>query len=162
MLQLKISSHNRTVDFVVTIFLINQARVLLVDHKKIKSWLPIGGHIESYEDPIQALYREIKEETGLNPDQIKLTESIQGILTPRTKPLYSPTFLDIHHIESNHYHVGMNYSGYCLTDKIKLSKEHHAIGWFNIDQIDVLLYQQKIFEEIAHYSKTILLEGQQA
>lgn len=34
-------------------------------HPKVKAMLPPGGHIEADEDPVTAVLREIREETGL-------------------------------------------------------------------------------------------------
>ncbi len=35
-------------------------------HQKVQAWLAPGGHVEPNEDPVQALFREVKEETGLD------------------------------------------------------------------------------------------------
>lgn len=39
---------------------------LLHEHPKLGFWLPPGGHIEENEEPQDALYREVLEETGLS------------------------------------------------------------------------------------------------
>ena len=51
--------------FTATGFLVFNGSVLLHWHAKVLEWLPPGGHIEPNEDPVQAVLREIKEETGL-------------------------------------------------------------------------------------------------
>ena len=53
------------IDFVVDIYIVYKDKVLLIHHKELKKWLPIGGHIELDEDPEEALFREVKEECGL-------------------------------------------------------------------------------------------------
>ena len=50
------------IDFIVDAYIVHNNSVLLILHKKLKIWLPIGGHIELNEDPDEALMREIKEE----------------------------------------------------------------------------------------------------
>ena len=35
-------------------------------HAKVQAWLAPGGHVEPNEDPVQAVIREVKEETGLD------------------------------------------------------------------------------------------------
>src|SRR5687767_9813032 len=49
------------IDFTVAVFIVQDARVLLVHHRKLNKWLPIGGHIELEEDPEQAALREAQE-----------------------------------------------------------------------------------------------------
>ena len=49
-----------------TVYVINDDRVLLHEHKKYHTWFPLGGHIESDEFPYEAAIREVKEESGFN------------------------------------------------------------------------------------------------
>ena len=37
-------------------------RILLVDHKNARLWLPSGGHVETNEDPSKTVIREVAEE----------------------------------------------------------------------------------------------------
>jgi 8-oxo-dGTP diphosphatase len=46
-------------------FLVWEDRVLLRWHRKNQLWLPMGGHIEANEDPVQAVLREVEEESGI-------------------------------------------------------------------------------------------------
>lgn len=39
--------------------------VLLIEHRKLGCWLYPGGHVDTGEDPVQAVLREVAEETGL-------------------------------------------------------------------------------------------------
>ena len=52
--------------FVATAFVVYGDAVLLHWHRKVKGWLPPGGHVEPNEDPVQAVLREVQEETGLD------------------------------------------------------------------------------------------------
>ena len=51
--------------FTVTGFVVDGDRTMLHWHKKLQIWLPPGGHIDANEDPIQAVLREVREETGI-------------------------------------------------------------------------------------------------
>ena len=54
--------------FTVTGFLVAKNKILLHWHSKVKAWLPPGGHISENEDPVQAVIREILEETGMHAE----------------------------------------------------------------------------------------------
>lgn len=53
--------------FTVTGFLSHDGRTALHWHR-LNAWLPPGGHIEPDEDPIEAVLREILEETGIEAE----------------------------------------------------------------------------------------------
>ena len=75
--------------FTASGYLVHQGKVLLHYHKKVKALLPPGGHIEPDEDPVQAVLREIQEETGVSAEVIpgKLAYDFpypQQVLPPET------------------------------------------------------------------------------
>jgi 8-oxo-dGTP pyrophosphatase MutT (NUDIX family) len=51
--------------FSVAIFCRNEGALLLIRHRRLGSWLPVGGEIEPGETPLEAARRELLEETGL-------------------------------------------------------------------------------------------------
>jgi 8-oxo-dGTP pyrophosphatase MutT (NUDIX family) len=79
----------------VAIFVVQQAKVLLVHHRTLGKWLPLGGHIELDEDPEQAALREVREESGLD---VELLGERPPTTEPGTRALLAPRFLDIHRI----------------------------------------------------------------
>jgi 8-oxo-dGTP pyrophosphatase MutT (NUDIX family) len=54
--------------FSVAIFCRQGGEVLLVKHRRLGTWLPVGGEIEPGETPLEAARRELQEETGLTGD----------------------------------------------------------------------------------------------
>ena len=48
------------IDFTVAIFVVYDGKVLLIHHRKLDKWLPLGGHIELDEDPEMAALREAR------------------------------------------------------------------------------------------------------
>ena len=124
-------------DFVVSVFIVypstrkggvHQKRVLLVYHKKYREWLPIGGHIELDEDPEQALYREIKEESGM---RVRILTKAPSIAHDGVKPIPTPSFVDAHKISRTHKHVAFIYFGVSKSAKVRLhTREHREYRWF--------------------------------
>jgi ADP-ribose pyrophosphatase YjhB (NUDIX family) len=49
--------------YTATVFILQDDKVLLIYHKKLKKWLPPGGHLEEGELPSAGAIREAKEET---------------------------------------------------------------------------------------------------
>lgn len=46
---------------------VDDDRILLVDHRNAQLWLPPGGHVEPDEHPRATVIREIREELGIEP-----------------------------------------------------------------------------------------------
>jgi len=57
--------------FTATAFLVRGDATLLHWHRRLGQWMPPGGHIEEDEDPVQAVLREILEETGIVAEVIE-------------------------------------------------------------------------------------------
>src|SRR6202046_448234 len=124
------------IDFTVAIFVVRDRQVLLLPHRKLNKWLPLGGHIELDEDPEIAALREAKEESGLD---VELLGERPPTTEPGTRALIAPRFLDIHRINETHEHIGMIYWARPVNGAVTLaSEEHHDIRWCSSDQLDTL------------------------
>lgn len=126
--------HER-IDFVVSINIVYHDKILMIHHKKLERWLPIGGHVELDEDPEQAVYREAKEESGLD---IEIIGTKPDFESPGTKFLIAPAYMDIHDIPpGNHKHIGLVYFARATTDEVILApEEHHAIHWLSEEELE--------------------------
>jgi 8-oxo-dGTP diphosphatase len=51
--------------FSVAVYARRGDRVLVIEHRRLRTWLPIGGELEPGETPLEAAQRELREETGL-------------------------------------------------------------------------------------------------
>src|SRR6267142_1897945 len=142
------------IDFTVAIFIISQNRVLLIHHRGLDKWLPVGGHIELDEDPEVAALREAREETGL---EIELLGERPPTTEPGTRALIAPRFLDIHRISDTHEHIGMIYWARPKNGSLALaSLEHHDIRWCSSDELDRL--QPQMANAIKWYCRKALEE----
>ncbi len=144
------------IDFTVAVFVVKADRVLVVHHRKLNKWLPIGGHIELDEDPEAAALRETLEESGL---EVLLVGERPPTTEMGTRALIAPRFLDIHRISPTHEHIGMIYWARPRTGSVSLAtEEHHDIRWCTTDDLDgleppmsnaVKWYCRKALEELA-------------
>ena len=124
------------IDFTVAIFVVHQGKVLLIHHRNLNKWLPLGGHIELDEDPETAALREAKEESGL---EVELLGERPPTTEPDTRALIAPRFLDIHRITETHEHIGMIYWARPKSGTLTLSaSEHHDIRWCSAADLDTL------------------------
>ncbi len=124
------------IDFTAAIFVVQDHKVLLIHHRKLNKWLPLGGHIELDEDPEQAALREAKEESGLD---VELLGERPPTTEPGTRALIAPRFLDIHRINATHEHIGMIYWARPKTGAATLAvEEHHAIRWCTAAELAAL------------------------
>jgi len=95
--------------FTVTGFVVHQGRTVLHWHQHGQMWLPPGGHVEPDEDPVTALRREVREETGL---EIAVVSQPQGLGFDRPQVLPPPfTILleDSYQPGPRHQHIDLIY-----------------------------------------------------
>ncbi len=65
--------------FSVAVYARRGARVLVIEHRRLKTWLPVGGEIEAGETPSEAAVRELREETGLVGQFRPLADALDGV-----------------------------------------------------------------------------------
>ena len=121
-------------DFVVTLFVVHDGGVLFAHHPRYGKWIPVGGHIELDEDPEQALFREILEETGLEVEVLSEKPSVKP--DKGTKLLYRPNYMDVHEANPPHKHIGLIYFARAKSANFKKSDEHTNLKWLRRKDID--------------------------
>ena len=144
------------IDFTVAIFVVRDAKVLVILHRKLGKWLPLGGHVELDEEPETAALREAREESGLD---VELLGERPPTTEPGTRALIAPRFLDIHRISETHEHIGMVYFARPKGGSVSLAaEEHHDIRWVSSAELDTLQpamsnavkwYCRKAIEEVS-------------
>jgi 8-oxo-dGTP pyrophosphatase MutT (NUDIX family) len=60
-----VSGSNPRRAFSVAVYARREASVLVIAHKRLATWLPVGGELEPGETPLEAAVRERRVETGL-------------------------------------------------------------------------------------------------
>lgn len=82
-----------------TVYVINENKVLLHQHKKYHTWFPVGGHIEPDELPHIAAKREALEEAGLDITLVDMNDDCFNV--GRVERIPMPVAI---------YHEGINSS----------------------------------------------------
>jgi ADP-ribose pyrophosphatase YjhB (NUDIX family) len=122
----------KPIDFASVAYIVHKNKVAFVKHKELKRWLPVGGHIGPEEDPEEALFKKIKQETGLSKNQLTILSKKPNFKSDEQKYLYTPNLLDIHKIGENHKHIGIIFFIKSKTKKLKTyDKGHDDIKWLS-------------------------------
>ncbi|HSW91858.1 MAG TPA: NUDIX domain-containing protein [Candidatus Saccharimonadales bacterium] len=132
-------------DYTASALIVHNSKVLLLLHHKMQLWLPPAGHVELNEHPIEALYREVEEETGLTQEHLTMITPYTDNLSIERNPaqntvLPMPFDMDVHTVtDGGHRHIDFAYIFVSDTDKIVREEDKaDELAWFTLDQIDKL------------------------
>ncbi len=95
--------------FTATGFVVQGGRTLLHWHQRLQQWMPPGGHIEPDEDPVQAVLREVREETGLAAEVIPSAPPLSFPAPGQLPPPYTILVEDIPERPEPHQHIDLIY-----------------------------------------------------
>jgi len=112
-------------------------KALLLHHRTANLWMPPGGHQEAWENPLEAVAREVLEETQLEisaflPTTNRIDDRAQIIPAPvRLVEIKIPA----HDDEPEHYHLDQLYIVRIPEQPLtKDDAETHDIGWFTLEE----------------------------
>jgi len=124
------------IDFTASVFIVHGDKVLLHMHKKLGIWLQPGGHVELHEDPVQAVMREAKEESGLDVELAgKAPESLNTKFGARE--LMVPRYMNRHFFDEahTHEHIDMVYFARAKSDAAVPEAEGGEVRWFTKEEL---------------------------
>ncbi len=130
--------------FTVAVFVVDRGRVLLLQHRALRRWLPPGGHVEPGEIPDDAARREVREEAGL---AIRLPRGPAGIVPGGPLLLAQPAGIQVETIGPGHEHIDLVYFAALEPGTPAAPRgncESTRIGWFGPDEWDELGVDEEI------------------
>lgn len=123
-----------TRDFVASVYIVHEGKVLLVHHRKLGMWLPPGGHIDGIELPTETAVREAKEETGMDIEIIGDEEQYERVMT-----LAHPKFVQLEDIEPGHQHIDIIFFAKLKNPSQEIvfnERESNDARWFAREELD--------------------------
>jgi 8-oxo-dGTP pyrophosphatase MutT (NUDIX family) len=127
--------------FTASVWIISKGqpkKALLLHHRKHDKWLQPGGHIEKFENPVEAAIREVKEETGVDvsflADKIEKL-NVEASFLPIPRYLMEQV-IPAHGDEPAHFHLDMQYVAEIEEQELLHNiRESHGIGWFTLEEV---------------------------
>jgi len=107
--------------FSVSIFCRHDGAVLLIHHRRLGTWLPVGGELEPGETPLEAARREMLEETGLSgrfPTGLGVDGTPPGLIGYEEHPAGSKGL-----------HLNFAFVADVATRQVQACEEYDAVRW---------------------------------
>ena len=126
-------------EFVATVYLVKEGKVLLTLNEKVNLWVPIGGHVEENELPHETAIREAKEESGFDIELININKGIGNI---------NQNFgINLDVIKEDHHHINLVYLGKIISGEqtSDMTDDNTPLKWFSKQEVENL---QKIPENV--------------
>ncbi len=150
-------------EFTATCYILDEEKqqVLLIYHRKLKKWLPAGGHVDPHEIPCDTARREALEETGIEVE-ILSQENIE-INCWNAKSFPRPYLCLLEEIppygdQPAHQHMDMVYVGRPIGGTLRHAPEETAgARWFSLEDLQKLAPDEDIFIETLQVIQSLFL-----
>ena len=118
--------------FTSTVLIVHRDKVLLHRHKKSGTLLPVGGHVDRDELPLDAALREAWEEAGL---EITLYDG-DGLRFSDVEVLVPPVHMLLVDMNPYHQHIDFIFYAEATTDQVQpLAGESAQLTWYTKDEV---------------------------
>ena len=121
--------------FTATAFVVDGSRTLLHWHRRLQQWMPPGGHIELNEDPVQAVLREVHEETGITAEVIPTTAALPFDYPEQLPVPYTILVEDIPGPGEPHRHIDMIYFCRAVAGAAHETRDDPTLRW--VDELEL-------------------------
>jgi 8-oxo-dGTP pyrophosphatase MutT (NUDIX family) len=156
----KPNEHDLTASaFIVRLDENQEPKILLHRHKKLNKLLQIGGHVETNENPWQAMIHEIREETGYDIHQLKILQSAPNLeQNPNSNATYwpMPILCNTHRFGGiDHFHDDLSFA--FLATELPSGEpdegESRDFHWVNLAELNALTNDEIVenSQEISRY-----------
>jgi 8-oxo-dGTP pyrophosphatase MutT (NUDIX family) len=127
--------------YTATVYVVHDDAVALHVHDGLDRWLPPGGHVDRDELPHEAGLREVREETGLDPELVADVDNVESrTVDPLPKPQhFQLADVNVHGDFVGHQHVDMVYyarAGSREIDPADGEQPAEDWRWFTVDGLD--------------------------
>lgn len=142
----KLKQHKPVVrEFLSTVFIVQDNKVLLNFNHKCKIWVPVGGHIEKNELPCQSVIREAKEETGLDIEIVSIDKRPWDNLP-------QPINIRLDHITDDHKHINLTYLGKVMGGTFtNIADDGAPSRWFTKEEL-LTEPKEKMLENVKQWA----------
>jgi len=117
-------------EFISTVYVVKDGKVLLTFNKNVKKFIPVGGHIDENELPCDSVIREAKEESGYDIELVNPTE-LDSVNLPQNWDI------QLDKIKPDHEHINLSYLAKVAGgEMLPESDEGTALKWFSPEDIE--------------------------
>lgn len=144
--------------FVATAYVVENQKILLLMHKKLKKWLPPGGHLDENELPHEGAQRETLEETGIHVEIVSddlPIEARSARIVPKPRHVLLEE-IPAHKDEPQHQHIDFIFLARPISGDLTVNQqESDALRWFSEEELDQIP-ENEIFTETKTIAKDLL------
>ncbi len=156
--------HDHTVSAcIIRTDLSNEPRIVLHMHKKLRTLMQFGGHIELIETPWDAVAHEMVEESGYELNKLKLLQPKIGLRALTGAVVHpQPACVNTHSFPGNHYHTDSAYVFVADSGPTALIANGESVDIRNFTLQDLTNPDTNILpnvREISVYALSLLDEG---